>query len=191
MVIKRIFEVVTNSLLSVHYQGKKLHEFARLFKEWQDVAYLEEFFETHRSDLQSGFYGDMSVEDAVFATLDEAEEFEEYMVDVATEGKKDPDYTLYDKVFHPLHTYDTSTKLLESKAYSGARNSWLRIYAIRIANNLYVVTGGAIKLTKAMQDRPHTEIELKKLKIVSQYLKELGVESADDYGFIDIQNDEG
>ncbi len=35
----------------------------------------------------------------------------------------------------------------------------------------YIVTGGAIKLTDKMQDRPHTQKQLIRLKMVRDWLK--------------------
>jgi hypothetical protein len=47
------------------------------------------------------------------------------------------------------------------------------LYAIRIADNVYVVSGAGIKLTETMNDRPHLKTELKKLKAVSTFLKKM------------------
>ena len=38
--------------------------------------------------------------------------------------------------------------------------SWLRIYAIKLEPGCYIITGGAIKLTRTMQEREHTLNEL-------------------------------
>ncbi len=187
MVISSIFEIVRDSLLSVQYEGNENDEFERIFDLWkEDVEYLFNFFEEHKADLQGGFFGDISVEDAVYLTIEEATEFERYIREIAEEGIHNPDASLDVLVFRPLHDNETSTKRVQSKAYGSEDNSWLRIYAIRLGNNQYIVTGGAIKLTKAMQDRPHTDLELKKLKTVSTYLKDEGIIDGDDIGFLDI-----
>lgn len=52
------------------------------------------------------------------------------------------------------------------------RKSWIRLYAIRIAKHLYVITGGAIKLTQYMKEREHTKLELQKMNRVVEFLKE-------------------
>ena len=187
MVIDGIFAIVNESLLSVRFEGNDKDEFARLFEQWQDIDYLEDFFESNKDDLQDGFFGNISVEDAVFTTIDEADKLENHIKEVAEKGQESDCSTLYDLVFHPLHEYDTSKIHTESKAYGLKSSSWLRIYAVQIAPNLYVVSGGVIKLTKAMQDRPHTTEELKKLKATVAYLKKEGFEDTDDYIFIDIQ----
>lgn len=50
------------------------------------------------------------------------------------------------------------------------RPSWLRIYAIRVDVNLFVISGGAIKLTPTMNETDHLILELDKLEITKQYL---------------------
>ena len=59
--------------------------------------------------------------------------------------------------------------------------SWLRVYAIRLEKNVFVITGGAIKLTHTMQDRLHTQEELNKLNQCRQYLLDNGVFDSDSF----------
>jgi hypothetical protein len=59
--------------------------------------------------------------------------------------------------------------------------SWLRIYAIRFEKNVFVITGGAIKLTPTMQERAHTQQELTKLNLCRQFLMENGVFDSDSF----------
>ena len=97
-----------------------------------------------------------------------------------------------DLLFRPLSLADgDAAELTREKARNWDRNrhaSWLRVYAIRLESNVYVVTGGAIKLTPAMQDRPHTLIELDKLNECRNYLKTNGVYDRD--SFMDYINEE-
>jgi hypothetical protein len=61
--------------------------------------------------------------------------------------------------------------------------SWLRIYAIRLADGVYIVTGGAIKLTATMQEREHTLKELYKIDQVRRFL--LSEKIIDNDGFVE------
>lgn len=54
----------------------------------------------------------------------------------------------------------------------------------RVEPNVYIVTGGAIKLTATMQEREHTQRELAKLNACRDYLKQNGVFDRD--SFIDF-----
>lgn len=49
---------------------------------------------------------------------------------------------------------------------------------------MYIITGGAIKLTDNMGERPHTLRELKKMQICEQFLKNEGI--VDEEGIIEL-----
>jgi len=54
------------------------------------------------------------------------------------------------------------------------------LYAIRIHKNLFIVTGGAIKLTGQMGEHDDTDKELEKLEKVRDFLKANDLKTADD-----------
>ena len=58
------------------------------------------------------------------------------------------------------------------------------MYAIRIDTNCFVITGGAIKVTRTMQQHPETNNELQKLEKCKNYLQSKGV--FDDASFFEI-----
>lgn len=68
--------------------------------------------------------------------------------------------------------------------------SWLRIYAIKLEPGCYIITGGAIKLTRTMQERQHTLVELQKMEKVRNFLLNGDVIDADDFAefLSDIKN---
>lgn len=92
-----------------------------------------------------------------------------------------------DLIFRPLSNNRTIAEMLEKMKASGEwtnrHDSWLRIYAIRLADGKYIITGGAIKLTATMQERPHSQTELDKIEKVRRFLLDEGI--VDDDGFID------
>lgn len=96
-----------------------------------------------------------------------------------------------DQLFKPLSINGTRfNELSREKARNWDRKrhpSWLRIYAIRLEPNVFVVTGGAIKLTRTMQERVHTSLELKKLNSCKEFLKNNGIFDQD--GFVELTND--
>jgi hypothetical protein len=186
MKIDTIFALVKDKLLSVQFEPNDCDEFTLAFRNWNDTAYLEAFFENNKNDLQSGFYGAITIEEAIFSTIDEALVFEDKIRRVAKIGKFKTESSLQDLVFYPLHKNDRNYKLQESKAYGDKYKSWLRIYAVRISSECFVVSGSAIKLTGAMGEQNHTADELIKLKITAAYLKENGLLEEDDFGYIDI-----
>lgn len=63
------------------------------------------------------------------------------------------------------------------------RQSVLRLYSIRIERNIYVITGGAIKLhlQHLMEDRTHTQKELSRLNAAKDFLKNNGIFDEDSF----------
>lgn len=147
------------------------NEFRRLFSNWSDPEYLEAFFEANKSDLQKEFYNFISIEDAIEETIEEASLLEEQLIEIAESGNKTNNLqTLFkslddrEKAIYPIPPHQ------KSKVYGSYRPSWLRIYAIRIDRNVFVVSGGAIKLVHKMKERQHLRTELDKLELVKHYL---------------------
>lgn len=160
-------------LKAIKYPYEEKDEFARLFELWQDAEYLEEFFEFHKADLTSGFWDDIDVNSAIFETYDYAEIFEQRLCELSSQSSKGVKSGL-DKIFRPLHNLQTQ---VISLGKSKAKQNWLRIYALRIESNVYVITGGAIKLTRTMQEREHTNRELERMEAVRNFLIQHGIDS--------------
>ena len=91
------------------------------------------------------------------------------------------------KIFRPLDNNQASDVMLQKEKARLKRkyghSSWLRLYAIKLIQGNYIITGGAIKLTATMQEREHTRQELVKIDKVRRYLMEEGI--IDDEGFIE------
>lgn len=189
MNIINIFVLVKDSLYAVGYDNEVKDTYSSLLDNWQDVEYLEQFFEDNKTDLQSGFYENITIEDAVLQTQAEAAKFDKKIYNAATTGTFNEDKPLEEVLFNTLHKDVYDHIHIPSKAYGPNYKSWLRIYAIRIAPNLYVISGGAIKLTEAMTTE-HLKQELFKLKLTANYLKEIGLIEEEDLGYIEIGNNE-
>jgi hypothetical protein len=186
MKVIRIFVEIDRSILSVQFENAPQSAYALLFNQWNDVAELYAFFEMHQADLQSGFFGAITIEEAVQRTLKEAGKLEQLLLKTARAGQEDRNNTLQ-TLFKPLHNQEYQVKLHQKSKLPGSlRKSWLRIYAIRIAPNLFVVTGGAIKLTATMQGRTHLAQELSKLEAAKNYLVVMGLLDETDFDYLEI-----
>ena len=175
-----LFERIINGkdhLWAVRDMDKPNNELAALFHKWNDAEYLWEFFLENRDDLRDFFHIER-ISEAVEYTVDDAELLERLILEM-------PYTENLDELFQPLGFADmTIRELTREKAKNWNRTghaSWLRIYAIRIERNVYVITGGAIKLTRTMQERSHTQEELAKLNQCRQYLLENGVFDSDSF----------
>jgi hypothetical protein len=184
MKIITIFAHPKNKLYAFEY-GEEGDVFQLAFNNWNDVEYLEDFFEKNKNDLQNGFYGNITVEEAVFKTLKEGEKLENQFRKIA---KNEKNHLLNDVIFKPL-SENEKLSLQKSKAYGLEAKSWLRIYAIRIDINTFIVTGATIKLTSKMQDRQHTKDELFNLSKAINYLQDNGIidnEDIENIGYFEL-----
>ena len=173
-----------NHLWAVKNPDKELDELTSLFEQWNDANYLFKFFRDNIDDLKSYFKIER-VSQAIQDTFEDSDALEELILTF-------PYTEELDTLFKPLDVTDTkSMELTRQKARNWERerhDSWLIIYAIRLEPNVYVVTGGAIKLTRAMQDKEHTMIELNKLNKCKEFLKRNGVFDKD--SFINLNMEE-
>lgn len=171
-------------LWAVKEPDKELDELTLLFEQWNDADYLFRFFKENIDDLKSYFKIER-ISQAIQDTFEDSDVLEELILTF-------PYTEELDTLFRPLDVSDTrNVELTRQKARNWERerhDSWLRIYAIRLEPNVYVVTGGAIKLTKTMQDKEHTMIELNKLNKCKEFLKRHGVFDKD--SFIDLNMEE-
>lgn len=170
-------------LWAVKAQDKEADELTILFRNWTNGEYLLDFFMENMEDLKSYFHIER-LDEAVNDTFEDAEALQELVLEVP--------YTEHlDELFKPLDITDTRAReLSREKARNWDRErhaSWLRIYAIRLEPNVYIVTGGAIKLTRTMQEREHTTLELQKLNRCKAFLKANGVFDQD--SFVELTNE--
>ena len=73
-------------------------------------------------------------------------------------------------LFKPLSDGKFKKEFEKDKVKVDGRKTWLRLYAIRIDVNLFVVCGGAIKLRETLNDRAYLLKELDKLNLTQNYL---------------------
>lgn len=140
-----------------------------------DREWLWNFFNEHKQDL--GYYHVSDIAEAIERTIDDLDLIDDLLLDGTTDQ---------DGYFRDLSTNYKDSYLQRSKGklshLTGVHyNSWVRFYAIRIEDNIYVLTGGTIKLTEKMQERQHTNLELIRLEQCRDYL--IGQEVCDFCGF--------
>jgi len=173
MKIVRIIVDPRPTLYAIEYNEYVKNELDRNFDFWNDPELLTEFFRENRGDLRGYnlFHNtNYSVEDAVSKTLNDAENLENLLLDKAENGNED-EFEILQTFFAQLDDMETKLYPLQKSKGKLHYNSWLRLYAIRIDKHLYVITGGAIKLTKKMEQRDHTIAELDKMEEVIRFLR--------------------
>ena len=164
------FDRITDNgnLWAVRYDNCTDNILDAVLDQWNDVVWLRSFFKANIDDLAS-FFKVTDVNEAIYDTIEDSERLQCLIMDIS------PDADL-DQIFRPLENSRTSEILL-GKEKARLRNrtrhaSWLRIYAIKLDPGIYVITGGAIKLTRTMQEREHTLVELARMEKVRNFLLE-------------------
>jgi len=160
--------------------GNEMDELQLLEEMWEDPEQIETFCHNHLEKLKMTFGDDITVEKATTEIMEEAQELLELLEDAGM--KRDGAKLQF--LFRPLDNREAS--LVELQLSKGsAKSRWrknpkLRIYAIRIDEDTYVLTGGAIKLTYQMEEAEATREELDKLKNVKRWLKNKGIIFSED-----------
>ena len=172
-----------NTLWAVRYDGASDNALQQLFEQWGDPEWLVDFFIANMSDLIS-YFKITDINQAIYDTIDDSQRMQCLILDIS------PDADL-DMLFRPLEN-SRANEMLLGKEKAKIKNrpqhaSWLRIYAIKLEPGCYIITGGAIKLTRTMQEREHTLIELKKMENVRQFLLDGGAIDAD--GFTELTSE--
>lgn len=158
-------------LWAVRYDGDTVDILSGTLSKWIDTDYLRAFFTNNLSDLET-FFKITNVDKAIFDTVSDATSLACVILDA------NPDASL-NNLFRPLENYRMSEMVLSREKAKGDWNSghasWLRLYAIKLDDGVFLITGGAIKLTYTMKDRQHTLNELLRMEQVRNYLIDNGV----------------
>ena len=180
------FDEITEDgrLWAVRYDEMQDNILYHTFNNWLDMDWLEQFFTIHAADLWH-YFKIVNIDDAIFDTMTDAVSLQSLILDIS------PDADL-DALFKPLDNNRTAEILLGKEKAKGFRTSghqsWLRIYALKLEPQTYVVTGGAIKLTYTMNERQHTLNELNRMEMVRNFLISNGVVDLD--GMLDLKNEQ-
>lgn len=167
-----IFAKENPSLFAHKKVGAKTDVLTTLFANWNNPTYLWSYFEKHSKHLASWSDGSERIESAADKTFMEATELHLKIIRLASNYQNNPNGVKLGSMFRNLHDKDDDfVELRESKAYGLKDQNWLRVYAIRVDEDCYLVTGGMIKLTGPMKDMGKIGTnELKNLKTVKEFL---------------------
>ena len=162
-------------LHSVHFDEEKYCEFDRLLEQWTDVEFITEYCKKNESYLCSSYFDNATVDDIIDRVENEATALYDFF-DKFTDRSFENETCYLQQLFKPLDNREGHYYALQSSKFK--HSNWklfpdpiLRLYAIRIGPNSYVITGGAIKFTYRMDEHPDTDKEDRKVKRVKDFLK--------------------
>ena len=173
------FDLITENgnLWAVRYDNCLDNVLDTILDQWNDVMWLRSFFKKNVRDLAS-YFKITDVNQAIYDTIEDSERLQCLIMDIS------PDANL-DEIFRPLEN-DRTSEMILGKEKARLRNtpqhaSWLRIYAIKLDPGIYIITGGAIKLTRTMQEREHTLVELARMEKVRRFLLDNDIADLDSF----------
>lgn len=170
-------------IYSIKYDGKNANEFERLFESWRDLDEVIAFFEKNKDYLQSEIWSTVrEPEAAANQVSDEADDLEILFRELYSNAKKDckPDFDSHFKYLDGK--YNTVLEHVPMKSYGPISPSFIRLYAIKMDTNKYIITGGGIKLCKTIQESPYLkERIIQDIDKVRAWLKSNGIYEEEDF----------
>lgn len=174
-----IEEVFPSHLYSIRYDGEKRNEFRRLFQEeWNSKDYLLSFFRKYIDYLDKNIWSHLEKkpEEAAKYVIEDANNLEIFINTLernVNNGKK-PDFEAF---FYPLDgKYSYVWDMMPVKGYGRKAHTFLRLYAIKVEANCYIIVYGGLKLGRSIQESPLLKNEVfNRIDRVLRYLKQEGV----------------
>lgn len=162
-------------LHAVHYDNEVMNEWERLMELWNDTEYVTDYCYKNQSFLSDPHFEKASIQDIIDKIRKEVEYLEEYLDDFTNGTFTNAKAENLQAIFLPLKNNQTTLPDLQMTKFKHTdrrsfRKPILRIYALRVGVNTFIITGGAIKLTKTMEGHPDTKKELEKINAVRKYL---------------------
>lgn len=165
----KIVRIFADQLFAFQYKNEADNELRRLLELWNETAHLYQFVTQHKADAPHN----VPIPTLINQLIDNANDIDDTLNEIST----DPERSL-EEFFKPLDNQDYHFVELSKQK---ARKNYLRLFAIRIDKNCFVITGGAIKFHHLNKDRPHTQKEMKKIEKCRDYLKDNRVFDADSF----------
>ena len=152
------------------------NEFRRALYLWNDVEYLKKFYDENKNIiLQNPYLEIKNVHDFIEQVFDESENLEE---EIEHHYENNSLGDLFEYLFHEISP--------QNQFYKKIKQKLLRLYGIKLEDE-YLVTGGAIKITKKMQDHPDTTEQLEILKQTKTFLDSENITDLD--SLLDFMNE--
>jgi predicted DNA-binding WGR domain protein len=167
----KIVSIFEGRLFAFHYENEAKNEYDRLMDLWTNVSYLKSFAENNNvADLPK----------FIRLILQAAEEIQDFLESLNQENEP------FGQYFEPLEISEYAKQLAFQKGK--IKKNQLRYYALKLDDNCFVITGGAIKMSQTMQEHPDTQKELTKLEQARKFLRSNGV--FDDDSFFELLSEQ-
>lgn len=164
----KIVSIFAAKLFAFHYPNEDVNELRRLLNCWNDIEYIYNFLKENESDIQNRTIEELAEQIIFYA----------HEIDITLYELSKSKSNRLESFFMPLDNKEYRLKFFSKQK---GKINCLRIYALKIDENCFVITGGAIKLTHLMEDREHTTKELQKIDKCREFLKENSIHDSESF----------
>lgn len=143
-------------IYSIKYDDEDVNEFERLFENWRDLDVVVDFFEKNKEHLKSKVWSAVcEPEAAAYQVSEEADDLEILFRKLYFNAKEKnkPDFDSHFKFLDGKYKFEF--EYAPMKSYGTEFPSFIRLYAIKMGANRYIIVGGGIKLCKTIQESPY------------------------------------
>jgi len=169
--------IVEGVLYAILWEGEMGNSLDQMAVSYTDVEFLNQYFHENAEKLTYYRNPSYTPQDAVIRTQREVVALIQELKDLASDSLEDSNSL--DALFKQLHTvegYSHPRYYTDVKAKGHPDEApWLRVYAVKCDDNLYVITGFGLKLVQDMRDDPELINQLRKLETATQYLRSEGM----------------
>ncbi len=163
------------------------HSWSQFIDKLSDPEYRRVFMRERKTKLlTNGYWGTYSISDATERALDEFLSITDELRDAYELSVEELIKTLNER-FKPLDNQKIEEYLERSKAKpKEPKEPWIRLYAVKVAEDLFIFTGGTIKLVKYMDDDEATKQERARLNKLRDFLKDEGMYDHEAYTELEL-----
>lgn len=166
--------LIEGSLYAIRWDGDQTNCFDLMAETYNDLEFLHDYFHTNIDKLKYFWKQTTNPDEAAIRTKQEANILLQKILEASDAGS-----ISLDSLFAPLHShgayyhprYNTDVK---AKGYED-NAPWVRVYAVKCEDNIYVITGFGLKLVSKMEEDADLQNELNKLDRATSYLKSIGL----------------
>ena len=181
-------EETKEGLYAIRYENEEENEYHRLLDLWSDNETVRAYLKRNEEYLENDFFKRFTSYQLALKILREAAELGALFV--STKKMFFSGELKLQEIFWPLYNmqiiFPIHQKTKASIKEWRFRRALVRFYAIRISENAYVISGGAIKLVRKMEEHPDTRNELRKLELVKSFLQSMGLFNEDDLKLFEL-----
>ena len=167
-----IFENDKEALFTVKFEDAQFDAWEEIFENWFDIEFLVNYFQSYSNILQNEFWGNITVDEAVWKTREDAKKIQNRILSCE---KGEDNLSAF---FRPLNDSEIQRdNLLRTKVY-GIETDWLRIYAVKLTDTQKAEISKVYDNALDQIDKKNSVIALEAIKQTTQMAAETSLKAA-------------